>query len=97
MNKLWKFNWDCGRQGELEGLFIATQEEVDDAIGCEVQFGECLGKHSDVYGTIDDGEITEVEVSQVTLDELHKVFGSTISGYNPLHYIEESEEDDDNE
>jgi len=92
MNKLWKFHWDCGRSGEIEGLFIATEEDVKTTIGCEVDFGECLGKHSEVYGTIDDGEITEVEVSQGTLDELYKVFGSTVSGYNPMHYLREDEE-----
>lgn len=97
MNKLWVFKWDCGRQGELEGLFIATQEEVNDAIGCSVQFGECLGKHSDIHGTIDDGEIEEVMVEQSTIEDLYVIFGGTVSGYNPLYYIEESEEDDDND
>lgn len=30
---LWSFYWDCGRQGEVEGLFKATREEVENAIG----------------------------------------------------------------
>ncbi|WP_394910517.1 DUF4406 domain-containing protein [uncultured Robinsoniella sp.] len=54
---LWKFYWDCGRQGSVEGIFKATKEEVDAAIGKEVYFGEILGKHSEIYGIIEDGEI----------------------------------------
>ena len=102
MKKLYKFFWDCGRQGELEGLFIAEEQEVKNAIGKTAYFGEVLGKHSDVYGTIDDGEIEEVNVLQSTIDDLLNVLSSeTISGFNPLEYIdddfEEDEEDEDDE
>ena len=41
--KLYKFHWDCGRQGDLEGMFIADEQAVADAIGKEAQFGEALG------------------------------------------------------
>ena len=60
MEKLWKFHWDCGRQGDLDGVFIATEEEVQSLVGQEVYFGEVLGKHSEVYGTIEQGEITMI-------------------------------------
>ena len=93
MKKLYNFSWDCGRQGELEGMFIAEEKEVKDLIGKEVNFGEALGKHSEVYGTILEGEITEVKVSETTVKEMEKVIGTTISGYNPLEYQEEEEED----
>lgn len=29
---LWKFYWDCGRQGDLEGLFVAKENEIINAI-----------------------------------------------------------------
>lgn len=87
MRKLYKFKWDCDRQGTVEGVFIAEEQEVKDAVGQQVDFGEILGKHSDVYGTIDDGEITEVKVSDNTVKEIEAVLGSTICGYNPLNYI----------
>lgn len=88
MKKLYKFCWDCGRQGYVEGMFIADEKEVKDAIGQEVYFGEILGKHSEVYGTLEEGEMKEVEVSEKTIEEMEKVIGTTISGYNPLHYIQ---------
>lgn len=90
MKKLYKFYWDCGRQGDVEGVFIATEREVKNAIGCDVYFGEILGKHSDVHGTIEENEIKELKVSPTTVEELEKVIGKTISGYNPLSYIERS-------
>lgn len=88
MKKLYKFYWDCGRQGEVEGLFIADEKEIQEAIGQEVNFGEILGKHSEVYGTIEQGEIEEIKVSETTIKEMEEIIGPTISGYNPLNYIQ---------
>lgn len=95
MKKLYKFSWDCGRQGYVEGLFIAEELDVENAIGKEVYFGEILGKHSEVYGVIEDGEIQEVKVSETTVKEMEEVLGCDISGYNPLGYIEEYEDEDE--
>lgn len=99
MRKLWKFVWDCGRQGFLESLFVADEAEVESIIGKEVFFGEVLGKHSDVYGTIERGEITAISDDQEKIDWLIAVTEAkpgrfleiptesiTIFGYNPLHY-----------
>lgn len=44
MKYLYKFHWDCGRNGDLQGLFVATEDEVKDAIGSEAYFGEVLGE-----------------------------------------------------
>jgi hypothetical protein len=80
---LWSFYWDCGRQGEVKGLFKATKEEVKNAIGKDVYFGEILGKHSEVYGTIEEGEI------ELVSDNPIEVMNATESGYNPLEYLSE--------
>lgn len=79
---LWSFFWDCGRQGEVEGLFKATKEEVQDAVGRKVYFGEILGKHSEVYGVIEEGEITLESENPL------EVINAKESGYNPLDYIQ---------
>jgi hypothetical protein len=78
---LWKFCWNCGRQGKVEGIFKATKDDVKDAIGEEVNFGEILGKHSEVYGVIEEGEINLVS------DDPIVVVNSKESGYNPLDYL----------
>jgi len=91
-NILYKFHWDCGRMGEVEGLFIADPIEVHAAIGKEVYLGEVLGKHSDVYGTLDEEDLTVLSEDQEFVAKLEEVLGTkNISGYNPLLYIEEEE------
>jgi hypothetical protein len=94
MLKLFSFYWDCGRVGSLEGLFIATQDEVDRAIGKQVYFGEVLGKHSEIYGSIDPEDITVVSEDQEKIQWLRGIFGDCVSGYNPLEYISDSEEEE---
>lgn len=91
--KLFKFYWNCGRMGDLDGLFVATQEEVDKVIGKEVYFGEVLGKHSDISGTLEVGDLTIIDVDDKAVEAIVAVTGATISGYNPLDYYEWQEED----
>lgn len=80
--KLWKFHWDYGRSGDVRGLFKATQEEIDKAIGNEVYFGEILGKHSEVYGVLEECDLTLVSDNPVEVNVASE------SGYNPLEYIQ---------
>lgn len=89
---LWKFYWDCGRSGDVEGLFVASQEQVDNAIGQQVWFGEILGKHSEVYGTLEEGDIVKIDVSSEVIAQLTPHLGMDWSGYNPLDYLEEEED-----
>ena len=86
---LWKFFWDCGRSGKVEGVFKATKEEVENAIGKHICFGEILGKHSEVEGTLDDCDC------ELISDEPIFVMNSVESGYNPLSYIYEDEDYED--
>ena len=80
---LWRFWWDCGRMGELEGLFKATTEEIESLIGEEICFGEVLGKHSDIYGVIEWDDIELVSDNPLT------VATAAECGYNPLNYLDE--------
>jgi hypothetical protein len=86
---VYKFHWDYGRMGEVDGVFVASQESIAKAIGKQVYFGEILGKHSEVYGELDDGdyELLTDNPEVVALVLEHKLE----SGYNPLDYIEEME------
>lgn len=86
--KLYNFYWDCGRQGSLEGLFIADEDKIKDSIGKEVYFGEVLGKHSEVSGTLDEIDLTEIDIPESVVLILEEKVGKNISGYNPLDYIE---------
>ncbi|QYG88322.1 hypothetical protein [Bacillus atrophaeus] len=87
---LWKFGWGFS-YGGVEGLFAATEEEVADLIGKEVYFGDILGKHSEVYGEIEEGEIKKVGLDPETVAKVSAVLGDTWSGYNPLYYVKEAD------
>ncbi len=93
--KLYQFNKYFGRQGDIEGVFIAEQEQIKLLIGTNIYFGEVLGKHSSVSCVIKQEDIKQLDVLDSTVDDLLKVIGTDISGYNPLNYLVESDEDDE--
>jgi len=73
--------------GDVDGLFFAHEDEIDEAIGQEVYFGEILGKHSEIHGTLEEKDIERLDIDGLTLQPLYDICGTTISGYNPLSYI----------
>lgn len=95
MRKLYRFLWDCYRNGQLEGLFIAEEAEVEKAVGGYVYFGEVLGKHSEVDGTLEARDITVKSDDEVFVSKLAEVLlgnadaTGIISGFNPLDALEE--------
>jgi hypothetical protein len=86
---LYKFFWDCGRSGEVEGLFVATEEEVAKLVGENIYLGEVLGKHSEVFGVVEEGDIDKLDLDSDAVSKVSALLGDTWSGYNPLHYYEE--------
>ena len=94
MKKLYSFFWDCGRMGDVEGLFIAEESEVDAAIGSQVYFGEILGKHSDISGTLSSVDLKFISDEQDKIDWLLGIIGPNVSGYNPLDYVQQEEDDE---
>ena len=90
------FYVDCGRSGDLHGLFVCEKEELDGAYGKVAHFGEVLGKHSDVVVTLDEGDFEIMSDDKELIAKLVKVAGSyDVCGYNPLHWAEDEDEDDD--
>ena len=84
MKAIYKLNLDCGRYGNLYGIFVADKEYVDTLIdsGIEVYFGEVLGKHSDVYGEIEETDIKLVTDDPIAIEIFERYDLS--SGYNPF-------------
>lgn len=79
---LYKFYWDCGRQGDVEGIFKAKKSFIESVIGNNVYFGEILGKHSDVYGTLGEEDLEIISEDPIVVMNTHE------SGYNPLEYMQ---------
>lgn len=94
MLKLYEFYWDCGRQGDLDGLFVADDADVQSAFGKSVYFGEVLGKHSEIYGMLEEHDLRVISDDQEKIEWLVNLLGSSVSGFNPLDYINEDDEDE---
>ena len=86
MKAVFKLSIDCGRSGELEGLFIATKEEVKQLLECdyEVYWGEVLGKHSEVYGKIEEKEIIFVSDDEAVIKVIED--HGLQNGFDPFDY-----------
>jgi len=95
MRKLYKYELDCGRMGVVDGLFIADEDEVNEAMGKYVYFGEILGKHSDIGCDLQESQLTVKSDDPGFVERLEAVIGSeTISGYNPLDNLEEGDKNE---
>lgn len=83
---VYKLEIDCGRSGDLNGLFIAKKSHVNKLTesGIKVYFGEVLGKHSEVFGSIKKEEITLV-TDDPQVVKIFKEFKLN-SGHNPFNY-----------
>lgn len=90
MKKLYKFYWDCGRGGNLRGLFIENDETVKGSMGKKVYFGEVLGKHSEVFGHLEECDLEVVSEDQTFIEQFEKIVGTSF-GYNPIKRIMEEE------
>lgn len=95
MRKIYKFEADFGRMGDLEGVFVSTDEALEELYGKEIYFGEVLGKHSEVVLTLKPDHITEVTDDEKFI-ELFENYGLE-NGYNPFDYYEEEDEDEEDE
>ena len=90
---LYKFRWLCHSGGSVQGMFVSTENEIYKHLGCDVQFGEILGKHSEVSGTLDLEDLTVISEDQDFIEKFVEVVGSS-TGYNPLDYIGDYDEGD---
>lgn len=92
MKGIYRFHWDCGRAGDISSIFVAEDEDVNAVIGKKVYFGEVLGKHSEVYGTVADDEITLVSSEPADVEMFERLHLST--GLNPLNFLDEEDDDE---
>ncbi len=96
MKAVFKLQADCGRSGNLYGLFISDTEKVKKLIEnkTEVYFGEVLGKHSEVFGALDDNEIILVSSDENVVRMVEEL--NMKVGFNPFDYLDDEEENNIN-
>ena len=85
---IYKLHFDCRRMGVLLGIFVADKDEMNELIksGKEIYFGEVLGKHSEISGPIEEGDLTLVTDDPAIVEIFVKYDMET--GYNPFNYID---------
>lgn len=91
---IYRFKAWC-RQGDLEGLFVATRSDIENLLnlGKDIEFGEVLGKYSDISFTVENEHITLISEESIHVDFFENFIVD--SGINPLLYINENEQYDD--
>ena len=93
---IYRFKAWC-RQGDLEGLFVATRSDIENLLnlGKDIEFGEVLGKYSDISFTVREEHITLISEESTHVDFFENFIVD--SGINPLLYIEDDYDEDDEE
>lgn len=84
---LWRYTMEVRRVGTVEGLFTATDEEIQQALGREVDFGEVLGKHSNIRGVLEEKEFKRLTDDPAFIEKFDRF--KCASGHNPLKYLAE--------
>lgn len=84
--RLYKFRLDYGRHGDLEGVFAATEQEVTAALGMTCDFGEVLGKHSEVSCVLTPAHVKVLTTDPGFIAKAEE-YGLVPSGHNPLQAI----------
>lgn len=88
MLKLYKFYKSFGRMGELEGLFSATPSDIAFLDGKALDFGEALGKHSEIYFPFEMDQIEVVSEDQDFIRKFNELLPNGV-GTNPFDGLEE--------
>jgi len=81
---IYKFYAELGREGNLEGLFVATKQQIQDIMNKEIDFGSVLGKHSDIVL-----DISEDHIKLISDDPKDILFFNRLklnTGINPVKY-----------
>lgn len=89
MKKLYRFHEYCGRMGDLTGIFVAEETDVQKLIDehTTVHFGEVLGKHSDIQVRIEASNFEALTDDPSFIEKFEQF--RCASGINPFSYLEE--------
>lgn len=94
--KLYEFKANFGRMGSLSGRFFLDEEteaKLPELYGKSINFGEVLGKHSEVVFDLEPKHLKLVTDDQAFLDKASELGISLAHGYDPIsRYFEDLQE-----
>ncbi len=70
-----RFHWSMRRSGDIEQVFETTAKRLAEYPGLPVYFGECAGKHSEVYGRLKADDFKVLAASADEIATVKKVLG----------------------
>jgi hypothetical protein len=70
------------------GSYYENSNAIDACIGKEVYFGEILGRHSEIYGTLDKEDLEVLTDNQDEIEIIEKYIGNSF-GLNPIKHLRE--------
>jgi hypothetical protein len=88
MLKLYSFYKSFGRMGSLEGVFSAHDHEITQLLGKQLDFGEALGKHSEVVFGFSRSQVKVISEDQDFIKKFNEILPHG-AGTNPFHGLEE--------
>lgn len=88
MLRLYKFYKSFGRMGELEGLFVASDEEIKHLKGKALDFGEALGKHSEICFAFEKSQIKLVTEDQDFIEKFKEILPNGV-GTTPFDGLDD--------
>ena len=97
-DQLYKFEFDCGRMGSLDGIFIADDKKIKQLTknNPSIYFGEVLGKNSEIFGDFSEMNVEKIKMDSRTVKKVCSILGKSWGGYNLMDYVEENELDNQN-
>lgn len=88
MLRLYKFYKNFGRMGSLEGLFVASEKDIKNLLGKGLDFGEALGKHSEICFSFDRSQIKVVSDDQDFINKFNAILPDGV-GTTPFDGLDE--------
>ncbi len=85
MKKIYRMYVEIYRMGEIESVFIADEKELKALIGKELDFGEILGKHSDIHFKLKE-EYIEIITDDQDKIKIVEELDILPTGYPPFDY-----------
>jgi hypothetical protein len=92
MLKLYKYEADFDCFGSLDGIFVADDVDIANAIGRSVYFGEILGKHSEVTDDLTEDSFEVVTDDQDFIQKFQAL--GCESGWNPVKLLRRRDEEE---
>lgn len=89
MKKLYRFTQEFGRMGDLKGIFVAEESEINAIIGEAIYYGEVLGKNSEIFSILQKEYLEILSEDQEFIKKFIEIIENF--GFNPLDYYDEDE------